>query len=232
MTELYPRVRCDEPSGQMCQTCGLEKVYFKRKRPGKGWHKWLVCEECAEQKEAKAREVAKRKEERRVASLLRPLLHRTQGVQDWSDNESIICTDRQGGLCGRCGARKVVIKKRRTGGKGWREWQRCDECKKRLEATGGGGLQITVDGEEYNRLISQFGGAAEYNKARSAALKANPLLAVLEFKACPKCGKCMTCTEEVRHDKGGVTRYRWVCSPCKKAQIAACIRIRKQEALI
>jgi len=66
-----------------------------------------------------------------------------------------------------------------------------------------------------------------YNKARKRALKENPLLAALEFKACPKCRKCMTCTEEIRHDRGGATRYRWICLPCKNAQIGAITRSRK-----
>lgn len=149
-----------------------------------------------------------------------------------SQEYDLIVVGPSGVMCKRCGQEKTrVKKKRREKGKGWHAWTRCDACIQRIEGSSaplvGGkgqraGWRVTVDGEEYNRLIAQFGGAKEYNKARDAALKANPLLVALEFKACQTCGKCMTCTEEVRHDRGGVARFRWYCMACRNEQIRQC----------
>jgi hypothetical protein len=120
--------------------------------------------------------------------------------------------------CPRCGNFKLKVKKRREGGKGWRRWVRCEACIARLADQPQ--QSVTVDGREYNRIVEQFGGSAKtYNEARDAAIKANPLLAALEFKACKTCGKCMTCSEEIRHDRGGALRYRWYCIGCKHEQI-------------
>ena len=121
--------------------------------------------------------------------------------------------------CPRCGNFKQNVLKKMEGGKGgWHKWVRCGACIARL--AGQPQRRTTVDGREYNRIVEQFGGSAKaYNEARNAAIKANPLLAALEFKACKTCGKCMSCDEEIRHDRGGVLRYRWKCVTCSHEHV-------------
>ena len=87
-----------------------------------------------------------------------------------------------------------------------------------------GSWRRSVDGDEYNEIIARFGGVAEYNEARKKALAENPLLAVLEFKPCSRCGKAMSLYEEVRRDRGGKLRRRWGCIACQLERIAACNR--------
>jgi len=97
----------------------------------------------------------------------------------------------------------------------------------RKKTSENGSWRRSVDGDEYNEIIARFGGVAEYNEARKKALAENPLLAVLEFKPCPRCGKAMSLYEEVRRDRAGKLRRRWGCNACQLERIAACNRKRK-----
>lgn len=148
-----------------------------------------------------------------------------------SSSRDLVVVSTNGSTCRHCGGQKVKVKKHRRDGKGWHHWERCEECIKRCESAKdsfftpgskkpqvGGPWKRTVDGEELNAITEKYGGVDGYNKARRKLLKESPLLASIEFRPCPKCGKALSLYQEVRHDRGGSVRSRWCCPACKTEQ--------------
>lgn len=116
-------------------------------------------------------------------------------------------------ICSRCGATKTLMKKKRSDGKGYRKWSRCDACKERVAKAGG---RATVDGRALRELLDEYGGSlVGYREALKKAQKEEPLFWAQNFESCPECGGPMSIYEEVRHDRGGTVRVRKQCIHCR-----------------